>query len=105
MSKMKLANEVVVRAKAAIDSLEELVKALQESLTDKVESVDSVKEEKSEKTYSLEEVRAELADVSRAGFTEEVRELIEKHGASKLSEVEPSKYADIIKDAKVIGNV
>lgn len=104
MSKMKLVNEVVEQAKAAIDSLEELIKTLEKGLTDKAENVDSVKERETEKTYSLEEVRAELADVSRAGFTDEVRELIVKHGASKLSEIDPSKYADIIKDAKVIGN-
>lgn len=34
---------------------------------------------------SLEEVRAVLADKSRAGHTAEIRELLEKYGASKLS--------------------
>lgn len=104
MSNMKLINKVVEQAKASIDSLEELIKTLEEGCGDKSNKVGRVKEVKSEKTYSLEEVRAELADVSRAGFTDEVRELIEKYGASKLSEIDPSKYADIIKDAKVIGN-
>ena len=98
---MKLVNEVVEQARASIDSLEELIKTLEEGLTAKVENI---KEKKTERTYSLEEVRAELADVSRAGFTDEVRKLIAKYGASKLSEIDPSKYPDIMKDAKVIGN-
>lgn len=101
MSKMKLVNEVVEQAKASIDSLEELVRTLEGDSTEK----EVIKEIKvTEKTYSLEEVRAKLADISRAGFTEEVKELIEKFGANKLSEIDPSKYADLMKEAKVIGN-
>lgn len=34
---------------------------------------------------TLEEVRAVLADKSRAGHTAEIRELLKKYGASKLS--------------------
>lgn len=99
MSKMKFVNEIVTQAKDCIESLSELIEMLESDSTEKEE----VKE--TEKTYSLEEVRAKLADVSRAGFTDEVRGLIEKYGASKLSEIEPSKYADLMKDAQVIGNV
>lgn len=101
MSKMKFVNELVEQAKASIESLEELIKMLELNDTEKEE----IKEIKvTEKAYSLEEVRAKLADISRAGFTDEVRELIEKYGASKLSEIEPSKYSDLMKDAQVIGN-
>lgn len=41
---------------------------------------------------SLEEVRAVLADKSRAGHTAEIRELLKKYGASKLSLVDPKHY-------------
>ena len=44
------------------------------------------KQEPEEKPLTLEEVRAVLAEKSRAGHTEEVRELLNKHGADKLSE-------------------
>lgn len=101
MSKMKLVNEVVEQAKASIDSLGELVKTLEGDGKEK----EVIKEIKvTEKTYSLEEVRARLADVSRAGFTEEVKTLIERYGASKLSDIHPSKYTDLMKEAMVIGN-
>ena len=99
MSKMKFVNELVNQSKDCIESLEELIKMLELNDTEKEEI------KVTEKIYSLEEVRAELADLSRAGFTDDVRELIEKYGASKLSEIEPSKYADLMKDAQVIGNV
>ena len=44
------------------------------------------------KELSLEEVRAELSKLSRAGKTAVVRQLLSGVGAAKLSEVDPSKY-------------
>jgi len=52
----------------------------------------------------LEDVRAVLAEKSRAGHTAEVRALLKKHGADKLSEIDPAKYEALIQDAEVIGN-
>ena len=95
MSKMKFINEVVSQAQDCIDSLSELIAMLEFNDTPKKEP---------EKTYFLEEVRAVLADLSRNGFTDDVRKLIKDYGANKLSEVEPSRYADMMKDARVIGH-
>ena len=55
-----------------------------------------------EKTIALEEVRAVLAEKSRNGHTAQVRELLIKHGANKLSEIDPAKYAALLKDAEVL---
>ena len=52
----------------------------------------------------LEDVRAVLAEKSRAGHTAEVRALLKKYGAAKLSEIDPANYEALIKDAEVIGN-
>lgn len=100
MGKMKFVDEVVTQAGDCIAALSELV-AMFESNEPETEEPQA----EPEKTYSLEEVRAELADLSRAGFTNEVRELIKKYGASKLSEVDSSKFADLIRDARGISNV
>ena len=56
------------------------------------------------KPLTLEEVRAVLAEKSRNGHTAKIRELLEKHGASKLSEIEPTKYATLLAEAEVLGN-
>ena len=53
---------------------------------------------------TLEQVRAVLADKSRAGHTAAVRDLLQKYGADKLSQVEPKQYEALLKDAEVIGN-
>ena len=52
----------------------------------------------------LEDVRAVLAEKSRAGHTAEVRALLKKYGAAKLSEIDPANYKALMKDAEVIGN-
>ena len=56
----------------------------------------------SPKPISLEQVRAVLAEKSRDGHTAKVRALLEKHGATKLSEIDPSKYAALLADAEVL---
>lgn len=56
------------------------------------------------KPITLEQVRAVLADKSRDGHTTEIRALLEKHGAAKLSEINPDKYADLLAEAEVLGN-
>ena len=53
---------------------------------------------------TLEQVRAVLADKSRAGHTAEVRALLQKYGASRLSGVDPASYEALRADAEVLGN-
>ncbi len=60
--------------------------------------------EESAKEYTLEDVRAVLAEKSRAGHTEAVKELISKYGADRLSSIDPSNYAALMADAEGIGN-
>lgn len=61
------------------------------------------KEEKAkqeEKTYEIEDVRKILADKSRLGHTAKIRELLEKYGAKKLSEIDPSNYKSLVADVE-----
>jgi len=52
----------------------------------------------------LEEVRAVLAEKSRNGHTAKIRELLEKYGAAKLSDIDPANYAALLAEAEVLGN-
>jgi len=56
------------------------------------------------KPITLEQVRAVLAEKSRDGHTAEVRALLEKHCAAKLSEINPAKYAALLAEAEALGN-
>ena len=61
-------------------------------------------ENKTKPALTLEEVRAVLADKSCAGHTAEIRELLKKYGASKLSLVDPKHYEALLREAKLKGN-
>ena len=60
--------------------------------------------QKAEKPLTLEAVRAVLAEKSRNGHTADIRALLEKHGAAKLSEIDPAKYAALMADVEALGN-
>ena len=53
-----------------------------------------------EPVLTLEAVRAVLADKSRAGFTAQIRSLLQKYGAVKLSGVDPTNYKALLADVE-----
>ncbi len=58
-------------------------------------------ETKAEKlSITLEQVRTVLAEKSQSGKTAEVRALLQKFGAAKLSEIESDKYSELLKAAE-----
>ena len=70
------------------------LKELQTSITEPEKEAN-----KPQVTITLEEVRRALAELSRDGFTAQVRELLMKYGAKKLSEVNPDKYEALMQEA------
>ena len=52
----------------------------------------------------LEDVRAVLAEISKQGKTAEMKALLTKYGAAKLSEVNPKDYSELMASAKEIAN-
>ncbi|MCC8057225.1 hypothetical protein [Cloacibacillus sp.] len=56
----------------------------------------------SKKATTLEEVRGILADKASSGHRESVQALIQKHGAKRLSEVDPSEFDALIEEARAI---
>lgn len=95
MSKMSELSQVLDEMVSCGENLIQAAKALKDIFS-------STEEEK--KSVSLEDVRAVLAEKSRRGFTEEVKEIISKHGADRLSGIDPSEYESILSEAEVIGN-
>lgn len=54
------------------------------------------------KVIALEEVRAKLASISKSGKQKEVKALIQKYGAKKLTEIGSHDYEALLKDAEAI---
>ncbi len=57
-----------------------------------------------EPVLTLEAVRAILADKSRAGFTAQIRTLLQKYGADKLSGVDPANYKALLTDVEELND-
>ena len=93
-------NDLSKELKACGEALLRIAAAMEKSAVD--EKADEPL--KAEKPLSLEDVRAVLAEKSRDGYTADVRALLQKHGAGKLSEVSPAEYAVLLKEAEVLGN-
>ena len=56
-------------------------------------------EQKAE-TVTFVQLRSRLSEISRSGKTAEVKELIAKYGASKLSDIAESDYAVVLAEAE-----
>ena len=52
------------------------------------------------KSVSLEDVRAELARLNKAGKKETTKALLTKYGADKLSEIKPEHFAALYAEAR-----
>lgn len=96
MSRIKLLKDVMDDAQNLASSIGLLLTALDSD--EELPKEEKVKQ--NEKTYEVEDVRKILADKSRLGHTAKIRELLEKYGAKKLSEIDSSKYKDLVADVE-----
>ena len=105
MSKMSELDLCVSELRNAAQSLNSVADSLT-SLFSGSQPESSVQPESkpTSKPLTLEEVRAVLAEKSRNGHSAKIRELLEKHGAAKLSEIDPKNYAALLAEAEVLGN-
>lgn len=95
---VKLSGELETCGKALL-KLAEALRAKEETLAPEPQ-----KNEPGSTKLTLEEVRKVAADKSRQGFTEEVRNLIHRYGAEKLSGLDAAKYEAFLKDLEVMGH-
>ena len=57
-----------------------------------------------EKQLTKEDVRAVAAEKARMGYTKEIRELMVKHGADRLSDMDPKEYTTFLAELEVLGD-
>ena len=63
---------------------------------------DAKAEEKPDEDTTLEEVRAKLATLAQSGKQEQVKALIQKFGAKKLTDIPTEKYPELLKEAEAL---
>lgn len=114
MGKMKELSIVLDELKKCGETLVQISEDLRNFFSDTsdAEPVTPVKEEAPPKNkpetkkpeIKKEQVRAVLAEKSRAGFTQEIKKLLKKYGANKLSEVDPTNYEALLQEAEVLAH-
>lgn len=96
---LELAN-ALLKVAEDIRTLAESIQATYSSPADA--STEKVSETKPKQEITLEKVRGILAEKSRSGHTAEVRAILRKFGADRLSDIDPKDYAAVVKDAEVL---
>lgn len=90
--------KVVSDLRALADSMQAVCDTLTEVLSEEKKTV----EPQQKLEIQLEKVRGVLAEKSRAGFTEDVREIIKRHGADRLSGIASEEYRAVIEEAEAL---
>ena len=106
VSRIKLLLDVVEDMRSLADSLQAVANAM--SNGEARENAEPFKTPEPtpppEPKITLEEVRSFLGQKSREGYTDAVRGLLQQFGATRLSEVDPQHYADLMRAAEELGN-
>jgi len=98
--------ELIAAAKAMSESGEKLVKtanAVKEMFSETSEPKTEAKPAETKPAYTFADVRKAFSAKSHAGYTEQVKALITKYGAQKLSAVKEEDYPALMADLEVIG--
>lgn len=93
MSKMSDMAATIEELSSAAAAINEAANWLAEQFSGEAETV-------AEPELKLEDVRAVLADMSRKGHTAEIRALLQKYGAAKLSGIDPANYKALLKEVE-----
>ena len=107
MSKMVEMHETIEELRSAAASINAVADWLYQQFSgdvDETQTTEAPTKKEPKRELKLEDVRAILAEKSRAGHTAEIRALLKKYGAAKLSEIDPANYEALLHDAEVIGN-
>lgn len=98
-----MTNDEMQKLAAGLAECGKALLRMADALMEKKEEVPAAEEQKSsEKKLSLEDVRKVAADKARQGHTDEVRQLIQKFGADKLSSVDAAKYPVLMEELEAM---
>lgn len=100
-----MTNDELQKLAAGLAECGKALLRMADALMEKQEEVPAAEEEKKpEKKLSLEDVRRVAADKARQGHTDEVRQLIQKFGADKLSGVDAARYPALMEELEAMGH-
>ena len=96
MSKMSELDDAIKELRRCGETLIGISETLRELFSTPEEN--SVEETPAPVTFV--QLRSRLSEISRAGHTREIKELLSKHGAEKLSDLAEADYAAVLAEAE-----
>ena len=94
--------EMAIRdLRSAAAAIKDVADSLEEMFSNKATEESAAP---AEPNLTLEEVRAILSEKSRMGFTPQIRALLQKYGAPKLSQIDPAHYKNLLQDVEALGD-
>ena len=99
MSRMSDMAQTIEDLRSAAAAISDAADRLTKMFSGEVQSEDAPASPP-ESELTLEQVRAVLADKSRQGHTAEIRALLQRYGASKLSQIAPAHYKALLAEAE-----
>lgn len=99
MSKMSDIAIAIKDLRKAAATINDVADTLAEMFSDP-----ATEETPAEPPLALEQVRAVLAEKSRAGHTAEIRALLKKYGADRLSAIDSADYKALLADAEELSD-
>lgn len=101
---METSEELITELRQCGVALLKIADALQGAKDMESAAPESTPPAKEEKKLTFEDVRAVAADKSRQGFTRDVKALLTKYGAGKLSDVDAGQYPVFFEELEAIGH-
>lgn len=106
MSKMNELSQTIEELRYAAAAISDAANwlALQFSDTAVEQPSENVATSEEKPSLTLEQVRSVLANKSRAGHTATIRELLQKYGVDKLSQIDPANYEALLQDVEELSD-
>ena len=100
MGKMSELATTIEELRKSAATISEAANWLAQLFSAEDEAAEAEMQPANEPQLKLEDVRAVMADVSRKGYTAQIRELLLKYGASRLSDIDPANYGALLKEVE-----
>ena len=101
--KLKELDEQLDRLAEAVEEGHQLVKAIRQQVSGNNEPQAAGEQPKRDPVQDKVTVRQMLAEKCTEGYTNQIKDLLQKFDAKKLSDVDPKDYEDLYYSAEAIG--
>ena len=105
-----LLQEIIEHGEALLEAAKEIKDIFSEEPSPPPEKGKTKSPEKTEEKkqtapaqeLTFTDLRAKLAEKSRAGYTADIKKILKNHGAEKLSDIPPGEYETVLKEAEAL---